>query len=245
MAITLGLVEAVDDNGVYVSMPGSRGVLRGPFLTLQDVAVGDQVLAVTTDDGENVIVGQASAAAPRSTPASSTDNTVARFDGTGGALQASGVTIDDNAEVSARTFQAVGTTSIAAVGYFDAPLSGYSSALRFRTGTSNRWFIGKTSALESGSNAGSNLQLYAYDDSGSGLGVGIEIARATRRVTIGAPGSTAGLELGTNGPRIMAGTGSPESVVSAPVGSLWLRTDSSTTLYVKQTGTGNTGWVAK
>jgi hypothetical protein len=58
-------------------------------------------------------------------------------------------------------------------------------------------------------------------------------------------GATAGLEFGSSGPRIMAGTGSPESVVSAPVGSLWLRTDSSTTLYVKQTGTGNTGWIAK
>jgi hypothetical protein len=54
-----------------------------------------------------------------------------------------------------------------------------------------------------------------------------------------------GVELGSSGPRIMAGTGSPESVVTAPVGSLWLRTDSATTLYVKQTGTGDTGWVAK
>ena len=56
MAITLGLVEAIDSNGVYVSMPGSRGVLRGPYLTLQDVAVGDRVLTVTTDDGETVAV---------------------------------------------------------------------------------------------------------------------------------------------------------------------------------------------
>lgn len=234
--ITLGLVANVDTSGVYVTMPGARGVLRGPYETLQNVAVGDRVLVVTTDDGENVIVGQAAATSPRSVPATSTDNTVARFDGTGGALQASGVTIDDNAEVSARTFQAVGTTSIAAVGYFDAPLSGYSSALRFRTGTSNRWFIGKTSALESGSNAGSNLQLYAYDDSGSGLGVGIEIARATRRVTIGAPGSTAGIELGSGGPTITTGTGAPSH--SAPDGSVYLRQDgtAATTLYIRAGG---------
>jgi hypothetical protein len=41
--------------------------------------------------------------------------------------------------------------------------------------------------------------------------------------------------------------GSPEGVVTAAVGSLALRTDggASTTLYVKQSGTGNTGWVAK
>lgn len=46
---------------------------------------------------------------------------------------------------------------------------------------------------------------------------------------------------------IRAGTGSPEGVVSAVVGSLYLRRNggASTTLYVKQSGTGNTGWVAK
>jgi len=42
-------------------------------------------------------------------------------------------------------------------------------------------------------------------------------------------------------------TGSPEGVITAPVGKLFLRTDGglSTTLYVKESGTGNTGWVAK
>lgn len=47
--------------------------------------------------------------------------------------------------------------------------------------------------------------------------------------------------------KLTSGTGSPEGVVTAPVGSLYLRSDggASTTLYVKQSGTGNTGWVAK
>lgn len=46
---------------------------------------------------------------------------------------------------------------------------------------------------------------------------------------------------------ISAGTGSPESVVTATVGSLYMRTDggAATTLYVKESGTGNTGWAAK
>jgi len=47
------------------------------------------------------------------------------------------------------------------------------------------------------------------------------------------------------GATITVGTGTPEAAVTANVGSLFLRTDSATTLYVKQTGTGNTGWVAK
>lgn len=46
-------------------------------------------------------------------------------------------------------------------------------------------------------------------------------------------------------PTIHAGTGSPEGAATAPVGSLYVRTDGSagTTLYVKESGTGNTGWV--
>lgn len=44
-----------------------------------------------------------------------------------------------------------------------------------------------------------------------------------------------------------SGSGTPEGVVTAPVGSLFSRTDggSGTSLYVKESGTGNTGWVAK
>ena len=46
---------------------------------------------------------------------------------------------------------------------------------------------------------------------------------------------------------IRKGTGSPEGAITADVGSLFLRTDggASTTLYVKQSGSGNTGWAAK
>jgi len=59
MAITLGLVEAVDDNGVYVSMPGSRGVVRGPYRALSTIATGMTALLVATDDGEQVGCGPA------------------------------------------------------------------------------------------------------------------------------------------------------------------------------------------
>ncbi|MFT9496603.1 pyocin knob domain-containing protein [Anaerosolibacter sp.] len=46
---------------------------------------------------------------------------------------------------------------------------------------------------------------------------------------------------------IRSGSGSPEGVVTAPVGTLYRRTDGGvgTTFYVKESGTGNTGWVAK
>jgi hypothetical protein len=43
------------------------------------------------------------------------------------------------------------------------------------------------------------------------------------------------------------GTGTPEAAVIAPVGALYLRDDggAGTTLYVKESGTGSSGWVAK
>lgn len=45
----------------------------------------------------------------------------------------------------------------------------------------------------------------------------------------------------------LSGTGTPETFVTAPIGSLYSRLDggANTTLYVKESGTGNTGWVAK
>ncbi len=43
------------------------------------------------------------------------------------------------------------------------------------------------------------------------------------------------------------GSGSPEGVVTAPIGAVYHRTDggAGTSFYVKESGTGNTGWVAK
>ena len=51
---------------------------------------------------------------------------------------------------------------------------------------------------------------------------------------------------GTNA-HIYSGYGTPESSVTAQIGSIYLRTDGgvSTSFYVKESGDGNTGWVAK
>lgn len=60
------------------------------------------------------------------------------------------------------------------------------------------------------------------------------------------PISGAGVDF-AEGPTIRAGNGDPENVVTASVGSLFLRANggANTTLYVKESGSGNTGWVAK
>lgn len=50
-----------------------------------------------------------------------------------------------------------------------------------------------------------------------------------------------------SGVTIKSGAGSPEGVVTANPGSHYMRTDggAGTSFYVKESGTGNTGWVAK
>lgn len=52
---------------------------------------------------------------------------------------------------------------------------------------------------------------------------------------------------GNNNVVWICGAGTPENSITAPVGSLYTRTDggTATTLYVKESGAGNTGWVAK
>lgn len=55
----------------------------------------------------------------------------------------------------------------------------------------------------------------------------------------------ASLQFGNNGPQVMVGTGSPNTVVTAPVGSLFMRTDPAGTtsrLYINTDGT--TAWTS-
>lgn len=84
-------------------------------------------------------------------------------------------------------------------------------------------------------------------------GVFIRTSSATR-LTINATGvglaASLPLFFGTPGSTVQSirtGAGSPEGVITAPIGSLYTRTDggAGTTLYVKESGTGNTGWVGK
>ena len=75
---------------------------------------------------------------------------------------------------------------------------------------------------------------------------------ATPNLTLNDDGSVSvselnGLELESSGPRIMSGTGSPEGVVTAPVGSMW--TDEAATTgavkWIKASGASSTGWVVE
>lgn len=54
-------------------------------------------------------------------------------------------------------------------------------------------------------------------------------------------------QLGNNGPTILKGTGTPEGADQGNVGDIFFRTDggAGTTMYWKETGSGNTGWASK
>jgi len=184
-------------------------------------------------DPDNLVAG----------PGSSTDNALVRFDGTGGkTVQGSGITVDDSG-----SFTTDITVDKSAPRVVLTSAAGSERYVRYRTAGVDRWLIGTNSTAEGGANAGSDLSLLGYTDAGSLLRTDLVVTRSTGRWTFGSVGATAGLELGAAGPRIMSGTGSPEGVVTAPVGSQWTDTAATTgaVKWIKATGTGNTGWVVE
>jgi hypothetical protein len=91
--------------------------------------------------------------------------------------------------------------------------------------------------------AGANPRTFAKRFSLNSAG---DVSADVGDVVLGAAGK--GLKFAGNSNVIWrVGAGTPEGAVTAPIGSLFTRTDggASTTLYVKESGAGNTGWVAK
>ena len=92
-----------------------------------------------------------------------------------------------------------------------------------------------------------NVTACANDVSGSGIGLRLELVSAAHLIeadvcnNMWAPDVTT--PVSSNRVTHFRGTGSPEGVVAAPVGSDFIRTDEANRLFVKQSGTGTTGWV--
>ena len=231
-----GKVTAVDASGVYVQT-AEYGTLGPCQAVVANYAVADMVLCVNVGDEaspELVVVGRLTGTGSAAS-GSSVDNTVARYDGTGGALQGSGVVIDDGGNLVAGG----AASSHITIG---APKDTANADVGFRASGSNRWTIRRTADTESGSNAGSHLALIRRDDGGSAITPNVlQIYRDSGKIRIGSVGPTAGLEMGSGGPTWTVGTGVPSH--SAPNGSLHSRTDggSGTTLYVRESGS----WVGK
>ena len=106
---------------------------------------------------------------------------------------------------------------------------------------------------------GASLPFTVLRDSASGSGtpvtLQIETERATGSFIRGRRSSTTYYDVRADGTVAIlstgvlraVGAGSPEGVLTAPVGSTYQRTDggAGTCFYVKESGSGNTGWVAK
>lgn len=73
------------------------------------------------------------------------------------------------------------------------------------------------------------------------------IGNGTTATTVGIGGGNINAGGNVVASNYKRGSGSPEGVITGIVGDLYTRTDggAGTTLYVKESGTGNTGWVAK
>lgn len=243
-----GQVTAVDAKGVYVLVPSLHPTAA--FGPLDHVgarpAVGARVLVADCGDesAPDLVVMTGSG------PTSSTDNAVPRFDGTGGALQGSGVTIDDNNRIN--TTGVSGTSNYV----FVAATNNSSIMWNRAAGASGNYAyqIWQTRTGEAGENEthtglsyDGSLYLQQKKVGGSSVNRDIWNIRPDGKFRLVFCGATGGFEYGNGGPRDMSGAGSPEGVVTAPKGSLWRRTDggAGTTFWVKESGTGNTGWVAK
>lgn len=168
-----------------------------------------------------------------------------------------------NSEQFGATSSAPGLNSLA-VGY-DAFAPGVNSTALGNGAGANLFHdtaIGGNCEVAAGGGTGVGQSVVINATNGTALGCGADVEHAFS-TAIGANATTTAanqVRLGTSAETVsipgnvqiktisvMVGAGSPESAVTAPVGSLYLRTDgsTSTTLYVKTTGTGATGWTAK
>lgn len=134
---------------------------------------------------------------------------------------------DRTLTVSAATTSAAGSMSAADKTKLDGILS---SATPQPVGTA---------AAGSGTSAAKDDHVHAHGSQSDGTMHAAAIAGGASGFMTGAQATLLAL--------IKSGTGSPEGAVTGPVGTLYLRTDggTDTTLYVKETGSGNTGWAAK
>jgi len=77
----------------------------------------------------------------------------------------------------------------------------------------------------------------------AGVGTNYELVTRTGATVDEIQWRATQLRVGNAGPIIRGGAGSPEGLITAPPGSLWLQTTSGGGNYQKLTGSGNTGWV--
>jgi hypothetical protein len=168
------------------------------------------------------------------------------------------VTLDDFQIVSNKTLFSPNFDGVATWRDNDKANFGDNSDLQiYHDGTSSRIRdVGPGDLRIEGSNI--RIEDFTTDDNFiicvSGGGLDLRFANDVKLVTVATGVDITGnitvsgdIRHGTGDVLWTSGTGTPEGVVTAVVGSMFTRTDggANTTLYVKESGSGNTGWIAK
>lgn len=224
--IDSGTTGASKLSGSWSITTPSTNTGTGLSVTTQDTATGSQGVAITCATGAGTAAAHALTA--NLTGSGNSLSSAANFVSANSAASAVQVTGHESGRGSIKVAHlnpgpATNTDANAAaisVDLQDGGIGGTASQGLFITSTTG----GTTGALVNIKNANNQLFKFFSD---------------TSTFTIPT------MQMGNGGPLITIGTGAP--AVAAPVGSLYLRTDggASTTLYVKESGTGTAGWVAK
>lgn len=170
-------------------------------------------------------------------PASATDNAVARFNLTTGKLiQNSGVTIDDSNVITAAGMIVDGTTSGR---FLSGNIFGYAGAAIYNASADTQVAFAFLPSGLMGALGYPNAGMVGGAGGASSFDTAMVRSAAAEWTIYGSNGTILG-NIVTSLIRKNAGT--PESAVTAPVGAICHDTTNGD-LYVKESGTGNTGWV--
>jgi hypothetical protein len=210
---------------------------------------GFGIASATIDDGG----GGGGGAGDVVGPASATDNNVPRFDlTTGKLLQTSAININDSGVVSPTTNNGGRLGSTAPLRLFESVNISGSYNVRTSGGDNTYGWVDAVGPVLSDAGGGAMTQtfgggVFTVAWPGSNITpVGLSQTQTLTNKTLDAPTITGALSL-PGGVLIITGTGDPESVIAAPVGSTFHRTDDGATssFYVKESGGGDTGWAGK
>lgn len=252
LSVYIGQNAGINSTGVVSNV--GIGYLTGANLT-----TGGLNLLLGREAGNGLTTGDANTAIGRRslyTSANNIQNVIAIGNEAGGAMTGvgfnfvtglqAGYSISGSYNIALGDYTMYsGVANNTAVGMFAAPglttsnnvVMGYNAA-RYQNGGTvnlttayNSTYVGNTTK---GTQSAANENVFGYAAQGKG----------SNSVNLGNTSVTAVWHSETVG--WFRGTGSPESVVTAPVGSKYSRTDGSTNTatYRKETGSGNTGWVA-
>lgn len=236
-AITAFIFGAESTSGVRLDLEsGDLAVREGDDSGYANLKVNDLTVAGTLTGGATGdVVG----------PSSSVDNEIVRYDSTTGKLvqayTSGGPTVGDTGDA---VFQGAFVINEAG-GDKDTRIEGDTDVnLFFVDASTDRVGIGTnapSTKLHISGNAIVTGLVHVGGDTSSF--VALKRSGTDLLVRLGDDSNMANIVAAN----ILRGTGSPEGVQTAPVGALYQRTDggASTTLYVKESGAGNTGWVAK